>query len=188
MAKFDSLIEKLARVFNRAKIPYIVRGGQAVLVYGEPRFTKDIDITIGVDTDKTAQILALVHTLHLEILPKDVEEFVKRTMVLPLTQEKTGIRVDIIFSFSPYERKALQRAQQFTVGKTKVRFASKEDTIIQKLFAGRALDLDDVKGILKRSSEYDKRYIKRWLKEFSSVAGRDLVYEFEAIETTILKK
>ena len=27
-------------------------GGQAVLLYGEPRLTRDIDITLGVDVDK----------------------------------------------------------------------------------------------------------------------------------------
>ncbi len=28
----------------------MVFGGQAVLMYGEPRFTQDIDITLGIDT------------------------------------------------------------------------------------------------------------------------------------------
>jgi hypothetical protein len=27
-------------------------GGQAVLIYGRPRLTQDIDITLGIDTDK----------------------------------------------------------------------------------------------------------------------------------------
>lgn len=36
---------------DEAGVPYMVIGGQAVLIYGEPRLTKDIDITLGVDVD-----------------------------------------------------------------------------------------------------------------------------------------
>jgi hypothetical protein len=35
----------------------MVTGGQAVLLYGEPRLTKDIDVTLGVDTDHLARLL-----------------------------------------------------------------------------------------------------------------------------------
>jgi hypothetical protein len=37
---FQALLARLSEVFEKSKIPYMVIGGQAVLVYGEPRFTK----------------------------------------------------------------------------------------------------------------------------------------------------
>ena len=40
---FARLLGKIATALNKFKIPYMVIGGQAVLVYGEPRATKDID-------------------------------------------------------------------------------------------------------------------------------------------------
>lgn len=45
---FERLLERLAGSLDRHKIPYMVIGGQAVLVYGEPRLTRDIDVTVGV--------------------------------------------------------------------------------------------------------------------------------------------
>jgi hypothetical protein len=36
---FQSLLEKLANALNFFKIPYMIIGGQAVLLYGEPRLT-----------------------------------------------------------------------------------------------------------------------------------------------------
>lgn len=41
------LLKNLAKALNRRKIDYMVTGGQAVLIYGEPRLTRDIDITLG---------------------------------------------------------------------------------------------------------------------------------------------
>lgn len=37
------LIKRIAKVLDKEKIPYMIIGGQAVLIYGELRLTKDID-------------------------------------------------------------------------------------------------------------------------------------------------
>jgi hypothetical protein len=61
----------------------MIIGGQAVLLYGEPRMTRDIDVTLGLDTDRLGDLLGAVRELALKPLPDDVESFVKETMVLP---------------------------------------------------------------------------------------------------------
>jgi hypothetical protein len=48
---FKKLLKKIANELNNNNIPYMVIGGQAVLLYGEPRLTKDIDITLGIGID-----------------------------------------------------------------------------------------------------------------------------------------
>ena len=48
----EKLIKKTARILDHQKIPYMIIGGQAVLIYGRPRLTRDIDITLGIDTDR----------------------------------------------------------------------------------------------------------------------------------------
>ena len=40
---FQDLLKRVAGELSRNAIPYMVIGGQAVLLYGEPRLTKDID-------------------------------------------------------------------------------------------------------------------------------------------------
>jgi len=37
---FGDLLEKLARTFAAYAIPFMIIGGQAVLLYGEPRLTR----------------------------------------------------------------------------------------------------------------------------------------------------
>jgi hypothetical protein len=93
---FEEILAKLALALDKHSIPYIIIGGQAVLLYGEPRLTRDIDVTLGVDVDSLPEITKMAKGLNLKPLPSKVEDFVKKTMVLPTKDETTGIRVDFI--------------------------------------------------------------------------------------------
>lgn len=115
----------------------MVIGGQAVLLYGEPRLTKDIDIILGIGPEELSKIKKIVDLLTLRYLVENIEEFVKETMVLPVIDEESGIRVDFIFSYSPYERQAIERARGINFGRTVVKFAALEDVVIHKIIAER---------------------------------------------------
>ena len=151
----------------------MVIGGQAVLLYGEPRLTKDIDITLGVGVEGLAQITDLIRGLSLKVLVDDPEPFVQKTMVLPVIEDASGIRVDFIFSHSPYEQQAIARARKVPFGATTVKFASLEDVVIHKIIAGRGRDIEDVRSILLKNPGYDTHYITRWLKEFDQSLQED---------------
>ena len=44
----------------------MVIGGQAVLLYGEPRLTKGIDITLGVDLENLSKAIDMVKSIDLQ--------------------------------------------------------------------------------------------------------------------------
>lgn len=178
---FQNLLKKVASRLARSHIPYMVIGGQAVLLYGEPRLTKDIDITLGVGIDGLEKVKSFVAQLDLKVLVDNVEDFVKKTMVLPVIDEKSGIRVDFIFSSSPYERQAMERANNVKFGKTVVKFASLEDVVIHKIIAGRARDIEDIKSVLLKNPNYDDQYIARWLGEFDKSLGENFSETFKKI-------
>jgi predicted nucleotidyltransferase len=172
--ELKNLIEKIAKEFEKYRIAYMIIGGQAVLIYGEPRLTKDIDITIGANIDRYKDVLNVVQNLNLKILPKDPYKFVKETMVLPILDERTGIRIDLIFSFSEYEREALKRVNKIKIDNTYVSYISVEDLIIHKIISGRERDIEDLKIILIKNKRIDEKYILKWLKEFEKVLNRNL--------------
>jgi predicted nucleotidyltransferase len=165
---FKKLITKLAQSLNKKKIPYMIIGGQAVLIYGEPRFTRDIDITLGINVDKMSTIFSLCKELKLKILPKDPNKFILETMVLPVIEEKSEIKVDFIFSFSVYEQEALKRIHKIKIGKTIVNFIGLEDLIIHKLISGREKDLEDIHNILLVNPKYETKYIEKWINFFEN--------------------
>jgi predicted nucleotidyltransferase len=167
---FEKLIKRIAQQLDRDQIPYMIIGGQAVLLYGSPRLTRDIDITLGIDTDKFALIERLCKKLNLKILPKNPRDFARETKVLPAEETKLRIRIDFIFSFTLYEKLAIKRGKSVLLDSYSVKFASCEDVIIHKMFAGRAVDEEDVRNILiKNRDSINLKYIKRWLLEFSKI-------------------
>ncbi len=173
-----ALIKRLARYLDENKIPYMIIGGQAVLLYGTPRLTRDIDITLGIDTDQFLVIDKLCKDLDLRVLSDDPERFAAQTKVLPVEDTASRIRVDFIFSFTPYERQALDRASKVMMKGYPVSFASREDVIIHKMLAARAVDLEDVRHILARSRQHiDLAYIRRWLSEFSTLPEHERIGE-----------
>jgi len=180
---FQRLLKKISRELRKGSIPHMVIGGQAVLLYGEPRLTRDIDIALGIKVNELNKIKKIVSIIGLKILVK--KEFVERNMVLPTIEEKSGIRVDFIFSFSPYERQAIERGKDIKLGRTLVRFASLEDVVIHKVIAGRARDMEDIKSILLKNPKYDSGEIIKWLKEFDDSSGENFLEVFRKIEKEI---
>ncbi len=166
----------------------MIIGGQAVLLYGEPRLTRDIDLTLGINTDQLDEVLAVVKEASLMPLPKDIDQFIRQTMVMPAADEASGIRVDFIFSFTPYESQAIARAKRVTIKEQEVSFASPEDVIIHKIFAGRPRDMEDVRTILLKNPGLDISYIRNWLKEFDESSDKGNFFTaFESILNDVRK-
>ena len=179
----EELLHKIAQRLDEEHIPYMIIGGQAVLLYGSPRLTRDIDITLGVDTDKFSLIEKKCKELGLKILPENPEDFAKETKVLPTDEPESRMRVDFIFSFSPYETQAMKRNQKILMNDYPVKFASCEDVIIHKMIAARAIDLEDVENILiKNKNSIDLEYIRQWLSEFNTIPEHEGILErFESL-------
>ena len=170
---FDQLLAGLARSLDKAQIPYMVIGGQAVLVHGLVRVTDDVDLTLGVDSSECVKVLAVLTESGLEPRVANPQRFVERTMILPAIDKQHNVRVDFAFSFSPYEKQAIQRAVVRKRHGYPVRFATAEDLIVHKLFAGRPQDVQDVKGIvLRQGGKLDRKYLRKWIREFSKTARK----------------
>jgi hypothetical protein len=183
----ERLLAALTTELGRHQLPFMLIGGQAVLLHGSPRLTEDIDITLGAGPDALPVLMLACTAIGLEPLPIRVEEFVLETFVLPVRHEATRLRVDFIFSSTPYERQAIARAQHVSISGALVPFAAPEDLIRHKLFAGRPRDLEDVRGVVRRKGHaLDWSYVDHWAREFASVPGREqlpeLVQELRQLE------
>ena len=78
---FRSILASMAKRLDEASIPYMVIGGQAVLLHGEPRLTRDIDVTLGLPPEDLPRVLALLPGMDLTPLA-DPEAFVRSFRVL----------------------------------------------------------------------------------------------------------
>jgi hypothetical protein len=163
----------------------MVIGGQALLIYGEPRFTNDIDITLGVGAERLDSILEIAKEINLLPAVANPEEFVNQTMVLPMKDKISSYRVDFIFSYTQFEKGAISRVNIVNLDGIDVAYASLEDTVIFKLFAGRAKDLDDVQNILLNNENINRELIISTLSELGKAVDIDLLSRFKEIENKI---
>jgi predicted nucleotidyltransferase len=174
----QTIIKKIAQSLDKENIPYMIIGDQAVLVYGRPRLTRVIDITLGVDTDKLDSIKKICENLKLKILVENPEDFANTTKVIPAEESESKIRADFIFSCTPYEAQAIKNAGKIIIDDYPVKFASCEDVIIHKMVAGRAIDEEDIKSMLARNIKtLDLEYIRNWLSEFAKIEGYSRISE-----------
>lgn len=142
------VLKAVTACLAKSGIPYMVIGGQAVLQYGRPRFTQDIDITLGLIPSELPRLLQALPEFLFLPLPENVEDFVRTTWVLPVEHRESRCRIDLIFSITPFERLAILNSKEISIEGTPVRYISPEDLIVQKILAGRPRDIEDVENIL----------------------------------------
>jgi hypothetical protein len=175
MSNLEQTLIELASKLKEGGISYMVIGGIANAVWGEPRVTLDIDVTIWVPVSEASKIVSLLETVCRPLVP-DPADFVQRTSVLPM-QAKSDVRIDLIFGSLPFEKEAIERTVEVEVSETSVRFATPEDLIITKIVSERQRDADDVRAILSRQrSRLDFTYLDPRIRELSGVLERPEIW------------
>ncbi|MEW6046177.1 MAG: nucleotidyltransferase [Bacillota bacterium] len=179
---------EVARFLDGLSIPYVVIGGLAVQLWGEPRATHDVDMTVLLPGGAAERrfLEECVERFHPRI--PDAVTFALRHRVL-LISATNGCPVDIALGVPGYEPEVIRRAVLTSLAGYPVKVIGVEDLIIHKCVAGRPRDLEDVKAILIRQPRVDLRYIRRWLEQFSlAVPERDPLGAFEALLRTVRRR
>ena len=148
-------------------------GGQAVLLHGSPRLTHDVDLALGIGPEGIESVLKVCDAVALRPLAPDPARFARETFVCPALHEPSDVRVDFIFATTSFEEVAIERAARVEVGGAPLPFASAEDLVLLKLFAGRPLDIEDARSVVQRQRMLDWRYLAHWAGEFALVEGRE---------------
>ena len=124
-------------------------GGVAVQRWGEPRLTRDVDLTLltgfGHEEEFTDLLLA-------RFTPRrpDARQFALRSRVV-LLEDNAGTPLDVALGAIPFEERAVQRATPWQVeANLSLMTCSAEDLIVFKAFAARGIDWMDVEHIVMR--------------------------------------
>lgn len=172
MNKLEGALKEVQDFLKKKGVQYMIIGGIGNLVWGEPRLTVDIDITVQVSDVKERDFIKEVGS-RFRILVDNPEDFVKKTRVLPVELSE-NVKGDIIFAGLDYEKKAIERAVEVEISKNSmVRVCTAEDLIIHKAITEREKDWQDIEGILlRRGHLLDKKYIINWLSQFVSALDK----------------
>jgi hypothetical protein len=146
-------------------------GGIAVQRWGEPRVTRDVDLTLlagfGSEDRFTIPLLA-AYPARIE----DASEFARRYRVL-LLRTTSGVGIDVSLGALPFEESVVSRATPFSFGPgLEIRTCSAEDLVVLKLFASRPLDIRDAEGVvIRHKNQLDWTYIEDHLRPLAEVKG-----------------
>lgn len=186
MTEFSEVLLTLKNFLEQNKVPYMVIGGIANLVWGETRLTRDIDITLSVPNDKLQELLnAFPENFKARVT--NPLHFIKTTRVLPIRVDK--VLVDFVFAGIPYEELAIERAVDIQLDDLSIKIISAEDLVIHKAISERARDFEDITGILlKQNKKLDKKYILNWLKQFAEALDRPVDKKFQELWNELLEE
>jgi len=168
------LMQRMADFFEAENIPYWVVGSMASMVYGEPRFTNDVDIVADIPCAKVEQFCRHFSEPEYYVSEAAVREAIQRRFQFNLLHPASGLKVDIILpprtEFARIEATRIQR--KTSAGEFDAWFGSPEDILLHKLvyfqLGGGVSEkhLRDIAGMMKLLREkLDRVYVTEWAKK-----------------------
>lgn len=151
---------------SQANIPYMVTGSFAMSIYGEIRFTRDIDILIELaenDIDRFFELFKRDYYISKNSAKRAVREW-KMFNIIHLEK---AVKIDcIICKDSEFEKLKFNRRRKARVGELEFWTITKEDLILSKLnWSKNSLSEMQIKDIANLTETvYDGEYVKLWVE------------------------
>ncbi|HAY35053.1 MAG TPA: hypothetical protein DCY06_13060 [Bacteroidetes bacterium] len=137
---------ELLKLLNENKVEYLVVGGYAVIIYGYPRLTIDIDIWINPVNVNAEKVIKTIKDFGFSFDNLTEEDFRKSDNVIQLG--RPPYRVDILTSIEGMDfNKCYKRKYIYIKDDLIINFISRKDLIENKKNVGRNKDLDDVSNL-----------------------------------------
>lgn len=142
-------LEALEQGLTAAGLPHVIIGGFAVIAHGVARTTRDLDATIpgeGIDLD---EVLGALATSAIAPRIEDPLGFARRTQMLLLQHEPSGVLIDLSLAWLPFELDAIRGGVRTRMGAgLSVPLARPEDLVVYKAVAWRPIDRKDIDELL----------------------------------------
>jgi len=144
---------------------YLLYGGLAAALWGEPRYTEDVDFFLFVPERHAFKFLreAAKHGFSVDEDLAIQQIQVSGWARLPLGDAKSPWHLDLTLGDSPFDKSALARKKREELFGRKVWVASPEDLLIYKLVSWRDRDIMDVHAIMQRQKSLDQAYLRKWI-------------------------
>lgn len=168
-SEFDAFCRFAFRFLEDQGTRYLVVGGLAVVVVGEPRMTADADAIVFVSPDEAESLITAAARAGFDVREEIERARLTATGTIRFSQGR--FQLDLITASLPFEEAAYRRATIHELFGLRLRFPSPEDLIVFKVLAGRDKDILDAIGIARRHSEHlDIGYIEKTLLPICELA------------------
>lgn len=139
--------KELLQLLNESQVEYLIVGGFAVMKYGEPRYTKDLDVWVHNSAENSFRVVEALKRFGAPIEHDGItaETFAKKQVVYQIGV--APVRIDIMTEITGVEfLKAWEKRVPSTFFGVPVHFISLNDLVRNKQALGRSSDLRDLKA------------------------------------------
>jgi predicted nucleotidyltransferase len=160
---------------RRASWRWYVFGAQAVVAYGRPRMTADVDVTVLLGDDSALELVRVLRENGFDTRFALDADFLSTVRLVPMLHLATGMPVDVVISQPGLQEEIWNRSRPVEIGGVQVPLVSVEDLVAMKILAGRRKDLEDVRGILLEQwdgVDFSLRIVRGVRKTIEDEGGR----------------
>ncbi len=159
---------------ERLQVSYMITGGVASVIYGDPRFTRDIDVVLDLDEAEASRLAGAFPESEFYVPPLEV---LRREIARPhgghfnIVHHDTALRADGYLSGDdPLHPWGFERRKRISVDEGEIWLAPLEYVILRKLEyyrdSGSDRHLRDVVMMLRISGDsLDRDELDRWIRE-----------------------
>jgi len=176
------LMQKVADFLERESTPYRIVGSMASIIYGEPRFTNDVDVLVDLPREKVGALCREFPPPDYYLSAEAAREAIAKRHQFNILHIPSGLKVDMILpTDTEFSRLDISHGQRInSEGFYNALFASPENVILKKLFyfqeGGSDKHLRDIAGILLIQGErIDQAYLDKWAPELGVTDELDFV-------------
>lgn len=153
------LLPRFAAPFEQLGLPYMITGGAAAIVYGEPRLTNDLDLVVSMQPTDAARVAEALSAEDTYVPPVEVLEVeaARRTHGhFNVIHAPSALRADVyIAGEDPLHAWGLARRRQLVIGDATISIAPPEYVVLRKLqysaAGGGDRHLRDIRRMLDRA-------------------------------------
>ncbi|HLW53474.1 MAG TPA: nucleotidyltransferase [Candidatus Angelobacter sp.] len=138
--------KELLRLLNESRVEYLIVGGFAVMKYGEPRYTKDLDVWVHNSPQNSIRVVEALKKFGAPLQHDGItaETFAEKQVVYQIGV--APVRIDILTEITGVAfSKAWKKRVHSTFFGVPVHFISLDDLITNKEALGRSSDIKDLK-------------------------------------------
>lgn len=168
------LLKHMVKAFESLQIPYLVTGSVASMLYGEPRFTNDIDVVADISPEKVKEMKRYFPEKDFYFDERMVRDAITKKGSFNIIHPASGLKVDVMIrTSSPFDESRFKRGRRLPPTKGwEATFAAPEDVIVKKMEfykeGGSEKHLRDITGMLKTSGKtIDTVYIRQWAEKLN---------------------
>ena len=131
---------------NKARVRYLVVGGYAVALHGHPRYTKDINIWVGLDEENARRLVQAIEDFGFGSLGLAADDFLVPDRIVQLGYPPS--RIDLLTTLPGVAFEAcFPSAVEVTIDGLTVTFIDLENLRTNKRASGRHQDLADLDNL-----------------------------------------